>query len=60
MECSTRTSLMSEILQKLGYDTRVVAVFDTNETLTSHSFLEVMDPETGGGKPRTRSSTFLA
>jgi len=47
MECSTRTNLMSEILQKLGYDTRVVAVFDTDETLTSHSFLEVMDPGTG-------------
>jgi hypothetical protein len=38
---------MSEILQKLGYKTRVVAVFDTDETLTSHAFLEVMNPETG-------------
>jgi hypothetical protein len=47
MECSTRTSLMSNILRTLGYETRVVAIFNSNENLSSHSFLEVMNPETG-------------
>jgi len=46
MECSTRTNLMSSILQALGYDTRVVAIFNSKTNLRSHSFLEVMNPET--------------
>jgi hypothetical protein len=46
MECSTRTNLMNSILQALGYDTRVVAIFNSRTNLNSHSFLEVMNPET--------------
>jgi hypothetical protein len=46
MECSTRTNLMNSILQALGYDTRVVAIFNSKTNLRSHSFLEVMNPET--------------
>lgn len=46
MECSTRTNLMSSILQALGYDTRVIAIFNSRTNLNSHSFLEVMNPET--------------
>jgi hypothetical protein len=46
MECSTRTNLMKSILQALGYDTRVVAIFNSKTNLRSHSFLEVMNPET--------------
>jgi hypothetical protein len=48
MECSTRTSVMGRILQALGYNTRIVAVFDSNTNLKSHSFLEVLNPETRG------------
>ena len=33
-------------LQALGYDTRVVAIFNSRTNLNSHSFLEVMNPET--------------
>jgi hypothetical protein len=47
MECSTRTNLMGLILDKLGYQTRVVAIFDSDTNLNSHSFLETMNPDTG-------------
>jgi hypothetical protein len=47
MECSTRTRLMAPILGALGYETRVVAIFDSHTNLRSHSFLEVLNPETG-------------
>jgi hypothetical protein len=47
MECSTRTNLMALVLQALGYETRVVAIFNSRSNLKSHSFLEVMNPETG-------------
>jgi hypothetical protein len=46
MECSSRTNAMQHILKALGYDTRVIAIFDTRTNLRSHSFLEVMNPET--------------
>lgn len=46
MECSTRTGAMGRILKALGYDTRVVAIFNSRTNLRSHSFLEVMNPET--------------
>lgn len=47
MECSSRTILMGLILRALGYETRVVAIFDSRTNLKSHSFLEVMNPATG-------------
>ena len=47
MECSTRSNLMTRILDALGYDTRIVAIFNSRTNLKSHSFLEVMNPETG-------------
>jgi len=47
MECSTRSNLMARILGALGYDTRIIAIFNSRTNLKSHSFLEVMDPETG-------------
>lgn len=47
MECSTRTHLMGLVLQALGYETRVVAIFNSRANLNSHSFIEVMNPETG-------------
>ncbi|HXG78840.1 MAG TPA: hypothetical protein VNJ31_05845 [Methyloceanibacter sp.] len=47
MECSTRSNLMARVLNVLGFKTRIVALFSTDETYGSHSFLEVMNPETG-------------
>ena len=47
MECSSRTILMGLILRALGYETRVVAIFDSRTNLKSHSFLEVINPATG-------------
>jgi hypothetical protein len=47
MECSSRTNIMGKILRMLGYETRVVAIFNTKRNLSSHSFLEVMNPVTG-------------
>jgi hypothetical protein len=47
MECSTRTTLMVLILGALGYETRVVAIFNSRTNLKSHSFLEVKNPKTG-------------
>ena len=47
MECSTRSGLMTRILGALGYETRIVAIFNSRTNLKSHSFLEVMNPETG-------------
>ena len=46
MECSTRTNLMGRIVQALGYQTRVVSIFDSHTNLSSHTFLDVMNPET--------------
>ena len=46
MECSTRSNLMARILGSLGYETRVVAIFNSRTNLKSHSFLEVMNPVT--------------
>ena len=47
MECSTRSNLMVLILRALGYRTRIVAIFNSRTNLQSHSFLEVMNPQTG-------------
>lgn len=51
LECSTRSNLMSAVLRKLGYQTRIVYVFDTDgddgEKLRSHTFVDVLNPSTG-------------
>ena len=47
MECASRTNLMGGVMRKLGYETRVVAIFDTQKGLRSHSFLDVKNPNTG-------------
>jgi hypothetical protein len=46
MECSTRTIAMQRILKALGYDTRIIAIYNSRTNLESHSFLEVMNPQT--------------
>jgi hypothetical protein len=46
--CGGRSNMMSAILRKLGYETRIIALFDTDhEQLRAHTFLEVKNPETG-------------
>jgi hypothetical protein len=46
--CGARSNLMASVLQKLGYETRIIALFDTDDKeLRSHTFLEVMNPKTG-------------
>lgn len=47
MDCSTRSNLMSAMLQDMGYETRIVALFDTDKTTRSHTVLDVKNPETG-------------
>lgn len=46
MECSTRSNLMARILRAMGYETRIVVLFNTKTNLKSHSFLEVLNPNT--------------
>jgi hypothetical protein len=46
--CGARSNLMSAVLEKLGYETRIIALFDTDdEGLRSHTFLDVRNPKTG-------------
>ena len=47
MECSTRANLMGRILRSMGYETRTIAVFRTRGEARSHTFLDVLNPETG-------------
>ena len=49
MECSVRSNIMARLLEAMGYETRIVAIFNTKSArnLNSHSFLEVLNPETG-------------
>jgi len=48
LECSTRSNLLAAVLRKLGYKTRIVAIFDTGgDALRSHSFVAVLNPTTG-------------
>jgi len=46
MECSTRTGLLSHLLERSGYRTRTIYVFRNDATLSNHTFLEVQNPET--------------
>lgn len=50
LECSTRSNLMLAVLQRLGYQARIVYVFDTDANssgkLQSHTFVDVFNPAT--------------
>jgi hypothetical protein len=48
MECASRASVMGDILTQLGYQARNIAIYNTAHKipLASHSFLEVLNPET--------------
>ena len=61
MECSTRTNLMSNILRKLGYETRVVAIFNSNEN-SQLAFVSRSDEPWNGalGNPRCPARCLLA
>ena len=45
-ECATRRGLMSGILKLAGFRTRAIDLYDSDDNLASHSFLEVFNPET--------------
>jgi len=48
LECSTRSNLLASVLRRLGFETRIVAIFDTgDDELRSHSFVDVLNPKTG-------------
>ena len=47
LECSTRTTVLGGLLQELGFATRRVVIFNTDQQLESHTFLEVLNPQTG-------------
>ena len=52
VECSTRSSLMANVLRRLGYKARIAYVFDTDPkkkdgNVPSHTFLDVYNPDTG-------------
>ncbi len=49
MECSTRSNLTRNILWRLGYEVRIVSIFDTDNPSKdkSHTFVEVKNPKTG-------------
>lgn len=46
MECSTRANLTGRVLRRLGYETRTIALFKTKGRYASHSFLDVLNPDT--------------
>ena len=45
MECSTRANLMGRILRRLDIKTRTIALFATTGRFSSHSFLDVYNPD---------------
>jgi hypothetical protein len=46
MICGARAHLMHDLLEEMGYDAKVVHIFDAASP-ASHTFLRVMNPETG-------------
>jgi hypothetical protein len=46
MECSTRANLMGRVLRRMGYETRTIAIFKSKGRYASHTFLDVLNPET--------------
>jgi hypothetical protein len=46
MECSTRANLFGRVLRRIGYETRTIALFKTKGEYSSHSFIDVLSPET--------------
>ena len=45
MECSTRANLMTRILRQMGIETRMISIFRTRDDFSSHSFLDVYNPD---------------
>lgn len=46
MECATRSAVMYHMLTTLGYHVRPVVVYPPDDPSKSHTFLEVMNPDT--------------
>lgn len=52
VECSYRSGLMAAVLERMGYETRIVNVFNTTDLSpkvpqSSHTFLDVKNPSSG-------------
>jgi hypothetical protein len=47
MECTSRSGLLGRILRHAGYQVRDVVVYNVNNNLTSHTFIEVQNLSTG-------------
>lgn len=45
LECSRRSAIVARALSQLGYETRFVWVYDTRRDLASHTFVEVLNPQ---------------
>lgn len=59
MECSTRSKLLLPLLQKAGYEVRMIDMFKYKPEYNSHVVVEVKNKETGNWEvydPHTRST----
>jgi hypothetical protein len=46
LECSTRQDILHAMLESLGYRTRTVVLYKAAPDLPSHTFLEILNPQT--------------
>ncbi len=46
MECSARSAMAADILRYAGFDVRQVVVYNVTTGLNSHTFIDVLNPET--------------
>ena len=47
MECTTRSGLLGALLRHAGYTVRDVVAYNVNNNLSSHTFIEILNPDTG-------------
>ena len=46
MECSTRSNLLAALVEKEGYRTRNVVLYNPEDKLNNHRIIEILNPET--------------
>lgn len=47
LECSRRTGIVTDVLRKLGYESRRIDLYDFENLGTQHTFFEVLNTKTG-------------
>ncbi len=47
MECSTRSNTVAQMLHTLGYETRNIVLYSSENNLANHRIIEVRNPESG-------------